>query len=1204
MPPKNVRKPAHSSASVLYYAMIGDIIGAPYEFNANNIFDPNFELFKKPERFKKYKAEFTDDSILTAAIAKMVRTSDFKDERGTIDNGIRILKDFVKKYPSGSFPGDYGGMFKRWAQNPEIKTMEEWSNEQSFGNGAAMRASAIGWAFGTLEETLKAAELQARISQSHPEGIKGSQAIAAAVYLARSGVDKKDIKAYIETKFGYDLDRTLDEHRNYNKNELKAQTESCQTTVPMALRVFLDSDSTEDCFRKAVSIGGDSDTIACIACSVGGAYFGMPKWLEENVEARLDDTLKAEAKAFQDFVNEKNPVADQEELDKVLALARVESHVLQKYKENNTYVPSHDPDFADLLARKEAVRLYYEEEKRLPASKDINKDDKAIILADSKDEFIDALTETIKSTNSFMMEVDDYRSCPVKMEDREDTDNSPNPNYNKRKAGAVNTFRKKVEVVEHEKIKGFDVPDNIVKTSLEKVYNKNFGSLRLKQNTLEMYESSLSKFNEEMLEADANGKLPTTADGWYKAVEDLISPENDNARFFPNGIPEDMRSAFTDLKNIKDDPWNSDPLRLSDNALTKLQNCFEKIVVSDRGENPDKINQLMYVTRITNAVNHWREAPAAARELSTIENEKDKLDDILTKCDDKILVGVKTKDYYKAVIHEMCATDTRKDYLNLWDDEHYKVNEAMTDFTFNKDEEALQKLKAISDKLNEKAAHNNVDSRVTRKIAFIDRLIDTVSKAGTAPEPEFDPKNEKHQAYDRLYKELASQANLIKRRIDQIPIGSRMHELANAAKQHIENLKEAAGQAFMQNSDEPLNNYIEGNPCLETLAAYQQKLSTYILSRTNPKGKSKSEIAAINAAKEEIKEFNDPEINPSISMAVGEMSNDTFETFKDSLSDLSQLTNVMKAENGMIKAFEKAEPGIRKAAEAAEKEYAKAEAARLKEEAARIKKEEAEAAKAKELDTAKRGLEETYLMFGDKKGKETEYSASEYIDSIRYIENCAKKFPKDPDIHKSCKYALAALIKNANNADKKSPNKNIASSIRKLFKNETPNAGKLFKELVSDSKKATAEKAAAEQKANELERDRRIVYSIGKNYSVEEHGERNIDISEYRNDFTAIKEIVERYPNELELLKRCGETVNVMLEQAAVHDAAVHNSDLSDAIANDKEICQAIQESIKKGSIAERQLKEAEKAKQQEEKKNEEAKDGESKQNEGNLIGK
>jgi ADP-ribosylglycohydrolase len=183
------------------------------------------------------------------------------------------MQDYGKRYPTAG----YGGMFKRWLREEAPKPYNSW------GNGSAMRVSPVGWAFDTLEETLEAAKQSAEITHNHPEGIKGAQATAACIFLARTGNSKEEIKEYIEKTFGYNLSRTCDEIRPTYQFD-----GSCQGTVPESIIAFLDSTDFESAVRLAVSLGGDADTMGAITGSIAEAYYGgVPEHIRKEVLKRL-----------------------------------------------------------------------------------------------------------------------------------------------------------------------------------------------------------------------------------------------------------------------------------------------------------------------------------------------------------------------------------------------------------------------------------------------------------------------------------------------------------------------------------------------------------------------------------------------------------------------------------------------------------------------------------------------------------------------------------------------------------------------------------------------------------------------------------------------------------------------------------------------------------------------------------------------------
>jgi len=217
---------------------------------------------------------FTDDSVLTIAVAEWLLTN---------QDLVDLFHDFTDQYPDRG----YGGMFRHWMVT---RSREPYN---SFGNGSAMRVSPVGFAFDTLEEVLHRAERSAAVTHDHPEGIRGAQATAAAIFWARQVSDKEEIRRRLVERFGYDLEFTLDQIRpTYRFNE------TCQQTVPQALVAFLESTGYEDAIRNAISLGGDADTLACITGGVAEAYYGMPQDLSRQCVDRLDDRLRAVVRRF------------------------------------------------------------------------------------------------------------------------------------------------------------------------------------------------------------------------------------------------------------------------------------------------------------------------------------------------------------------------------------------------------------------------------------------------------------------------------------------------------------------------------------------------------------------------------------------------------------------------------------------------------------------------------------------------------------------------------------------------------------------------------------------------------------------------------------------------------------------------------------------------------------------------------------------
>ena len=236
-------------------AVIGDVIGSVFEWK--NIKTTEFELFNP-------YCKFTDDTVLTMAVAdSILNKKDF----------AKTIWDYGRNYPRRG----YGGRFKNWLQTDEREPYG------SFGNGSAMRASAVGFAFNDMETVLEVAKQTAEVTHNHPEGIKGAQATAAAILLARQGKSKQEIKDFVVSTFNYDLDFTLDEIRPTYRFDV-----TCQGSVPQAIVAFLESSEFENAIRLAISIGGDSDTIACITGGIASAYYQeIPKDIIDFVVGKL-----------------------------------------------------------------------------------------------------------------------------------------------------------------------------------------------------------------------------------------------------------------------------------------------------------------------------------------------------------------------------------------------------------------------------------------------------------------------------------------------------------------------------------------------------------------------------------------------------------------------------------------------------------------------------------------------------------------------------------------------------------------------------------------------------------------------------------------------------------------------------------------------------------------------------------------------------
>ena len=265
----------------MYGAIIGDMVGSPYEFDRGRkvkYFGPLFIT----------RSVFTDDSVMTIAVAEALM--DVGPDAGENEIKSAVVKSMQKwgrKYPDAG----YGGRFIGWLTEKDPKPYGSW------GNGSAMRVSAVGWLYDSIERTREVARWTAEVTHNHPEGVKGAESTASAIFLARNGSSKEEIKQYIIDEFGYDLSGTCDEIRpTYH------HVESCQETVPEAITAFLEGDDFEDVIRTAVSLGGDCDTLTCIAGGIAEAFYGIPSAIMGECLIRVDDDLRKVIERFDSTV--------------------------------------------------------------------------------------------------------------------------------------------------------------------------------------------------------------------------------------------------------------------------------------------------------------------------------------------------------------------------------------------------------------------------------------------------------------------------------------------------------------------------------------------------------------------------------------------------------------------------------------------------------------------------------------------------------------------------------------------------------------------------------------------------------------------------------------------------------------------------------------------------------------------------------------
>lgn len=264
----------------MYGAILGDIIGSPFEFDRGDK-TKDFKLFSR-------RSHFTDDSVMTLAVCEaLLKVGQDATVKEIEDAVITSMQSWGRRYPHEG----YGGYFRRWltARHPEPYN--------SFGNGSAMRVSAAGWLYDSLEKTRVVAKATANVTHNHPEGIKGAEATASAIFMARNGSSKEEIKKYIENEFHYDLNRTLDEIRpSFHMDE------TCQKTVPEAIIAFLEARDFEDAIRNAVSLGGDTDTLGAITGSIAEAYFGISETLISECRNRINKDMRDIVDAFYSLV--------------------------------------------------------------------------------------------------------------------------------------------------------------------------------------------------------------------------------------------------------------------------------------------------------------------------------------------------------------------------------------------------------------------------------------------------------------------------------------------------------------------------------------------------------------------------------------------------------------------------------------------------------------------------------------------------------------------------------------------------------------------------------------------------------------------------------------------------------------------------------------------------------------------------------------
>ena len=275
----------------MYGAILGDIIGSRFEFDRGGK--------TKEFRLLTGESEWTDDTVMTVAVAEALLNAGKDAGAERIETACtEAMQTWGQRYPDAG----YGARFIHWISDPYPEPYN------SFGNGSAMRVSAAGWLYDTIERTREAARATANVSHNHPEGLKGAECTAAVIFLARNGAAKAGIEAYVTKEFGYDCSETLEQMRARHRHD-----ETCMDTLPKALRAFFDGTDYEDVVRNAVSLGGDTDTIAAIAGAMGEAMYGVPEWLKEECRERIRPDMRAVVEKFERRIT--HDIADGRERD-------------------------------------------------------------------------------------------------------------------------------------------------------------------------------------------------------------------------------------------------------------------------------------------------------------------------------------------------------------------------------------------------------------------------------------------------------------------------------------------------------------------------------------------------------------------------------------------------------------------------------------------------------------------------------------------------------------------------------------------------------------------------------------------------------------------------------------------------------------------------------------------------------------------------
>ena len=760
--------PPQKSTPVTYYAMILDMIGGPREFNSHNVYTEDFALFPDPQT----NYVFTDDSILTMAVARTIRLFRDMDDKTILHNAVVNIKSFVNQYPQGTFTGDYGPKFLQWAVRPGTKTMQEESPNalQSCGNGSAMRVSSVGWAYGSLEKTLQVAKLTALTSHADPEGIKGAQAIASAVYLARAGASKEDIKAYIEANFDYNLDQTLTEIRRHNKDDLKNQSEVCPTTVPMAICAFLASDNFVDCGRKAISIGGDSDTIGAMAGSIAGAFFGMPKWLERECDRRLNYHMKREADEYQKFVNSVDNTPNQEEIEMALANARVEQYAFRQCRTKATTQPKTDEAYKELLAERESVRLFYEE-----VNKARKKNDSETVraLKEKKADFLAQIKTYVLGSKDFQKQCDKMTKWPGKTVKVPDYDQAKRPGY------VPDSPKVFFDVIRLDKTQ---VPVNMVKATSAL---KNLLKPMTNQAKADLAKKDMLLVSASRLIAENPLEDKQTEAFYQDIIDKMIADGGDIATKFSENKPELLNGILENLKKMKEEAalgnnysgkvgvdiqdtkeatdqlGKLDPVKLGEKAIKQMKELSEALIreaikadaLSIPSEYAKLLQQIVSLQKLSNAVEAWRQAPGkdltaekAREEALKIPETMDDLNRRYDKTEKSFQrslqgrlqsdqTGFKTMTYFTHIAVTAVLSD---DTGALFTDENQRamLGKVASELAAKHPDAAMKTLETLSNSLDEKIMEREdipENDLLMKQVSHLRHLMSAVDDVISAP---------------------------------------------------------------------------------------------------------------------------------------------------------------------------------------------------------------------------------------------------------------------------------------------------------------------------------------------------------------------------------------------------------------------------------------------------------------------------------------